>query len=128
MPEYKVHVYREMRIVFDNIEADSIEAAADIAASKHFDDRDDFSDCEGENLYALVDYAPHEGTVINFEGGRLLDNGSKLITLCNKLLSEIDAEIEQRQHGGNDEDWAQLKALSDETRDVVREATGGAHG
>ena len=121
---YNVHIYREMRIVFDDIEAATPEKAAEIAGEKHFDDCDEWSDCEGENLYALVDHAPHEGTVINFEGGRLLDTGSKLIAALKRILPEIDAEIEQRQHGGNAEDWAGLKALSDDAHIVVREARG----
>jgi hypothetical protein len=124
--KYRVHIYREMRLVFDGIEAETPEAAARVAGNKHFDECDDWSDCEGENLSALVDHAPHEGTWINFEAGRLLDAGSKLIAMLNGLLPEVDSEIEQRQHGGNDEDWAQLKILSDEAHHLVRQATGGA--
>jgi hypothetical protein len=124
--KYRVHIYREMRLVFDNIEADSAQAAADIAGGKHFDDCDDWSDCEGETLSALVDHAPHEGTLIDFEAGRMLNAARKLVAVLQKLLPEIDSEIEQRQHGGNDEDWAGLKALSDEAHSVVREAAGGA--
>jgi hypothetical protein len=124
MPKYKVHIYREMRLEFEDIEAATPEEAARIAGEKHFDDCDDWSDCEGENLYALVDYAPHEGTVINFEGGRLLDTGAKLIGALKRILPEIDAEIEQRQHGGNAKDWAGLKALSADAHTAVREATG----
>jgi len=121
--KYRVHVYREMRLVFDNIEADSLRAAADIAGGRHFDDCDDWSDCEGESLYALVDHAPHEGTFIDFEAGRMLNAARKLVTILHKLLPEVDSEIEQRQHGGNDEDWTELKRLSDEAHAAMREAT-----
>jgi hypothetical protein len=127
MPKYKVHVYREMRIVFDNIEADSVEAAAKVAAIKHFDERDDFSDCEGVNLSALVDQQGEpDGTLIDFEDGRMLRVSEKLLATVRKLLPEIDAEVEQREHGGNAEDWNALKCLSDEAHAVVREATGAA--
>jgi len=52
--KYRVHLYREMRLVFDGIEADTPEAAAQIAGDKHFYDCDDWSDCEGVNIAALV--------------------------------------------------------------------------
>lgn len=126
MPKYRVHVYREMRLVFDDIEAASAEKAAFIAGEKHFDDCKEWSDCEGENLSALVDYAPHEGILIDFEAGRLRTHCPKLIAVLKKLLPEIDSEIEQRQTGGNDEDWMALKNLSDEAHAVLREATGAA--
>ena len=124
--KYRVHIYREMRLVFEDIEAATPHKAALIAGEKHFDDCDEWSDCEGENLSALVDHAPHEGTMIDFEAGRLRNAAPKLIDVLNKLLREIDSEIEQRQHGGNGEDCAQLKNLSDEAHAVVRDASGGA--
>ena len=60
MPTYNVHLYREMRLFFPCIEAESPEEAAKIAAGKDFDDVDDFSDCDGENLAALVDLVGDE--------------------------------------------------------------------
>ena len=48
-----------------------------------------------------------------------------LVAIVTKLLHEIDYEIQQRQHGGNNEDWGVLKRLSDEAHDAVREASGG---
>jgi hypothetical protein len=116
MRKFRVHVYREMRLVFEGIEADTPQAAADIAAEKHFDDCDDWSDCEGTNLAALVDE----------EDGRMLRASHKLLAALNTLLPEIDAEIEQRRHGGNDEDWKELKRLSDEAHSAAREAAEGA--
>lgn len=50
----------------------------------------------------------------------------RLLNILNKILPEIDSEIEQRQHGGNDEDWAALKLLSDEAHAAAREAIGVA--
>jgi hypothetical protein len=50
----------------------------------------------------------------------------KLLSSLQALLVVVDAEIEQRQHSGNDEDWASLKALSDGVHAVVREGNGGA--
>ena len=60
MPTYNVHLYREMRLFFPGIEANTPEDAARLAADKDFDDADDFSDCDGENLAALVDIVGDE--------------------------------------------------------------------
>jgi hypothetical protein len=131
MPKYRVHIYREMRLVFENVEAETPEAAAHIAADRHFDDCDDWSDCEGVTLSALVDLdsaieesAAQDGVLVDFEDRRLLNTSRKLLTALSAILPEIDAEIEQRQHGGNDEDWAALQRLSDEAHATVREANG----
>jgi hypothetical protein len=129
MPKFRVHVYREMRIVFDNIEAHAPHAAAELAASKQFDDRDDFDDCEGATLAALVDEEGQEdGTLIDFENGRLLRAAPKLLKALANLLPEIDSEIEQRQHSGNAEDWVELQRMSDAAHIAVREATEAATG
>lgn len=131
MPKYRVHIYREMRLVFENIEAETPEAAAHIAADRHFDDCDDWSDCEGVTLSALVDLdsaieesEAQDGVLVDFEERRLLNTARRLLTAFSAILPEIDAEIEQRQHGGNDEDWAALQRLSDEAHAAVREANG----
>ena len=60
MPTYNVHLYREMRLYFPDIEADTPEEAAKLVAEKDFDDVEDFSDCDGENLAALVDLVGDE--------------------------------------------------------------------
>lgn len=133
MRKFRVHVYREMRLVFEGIEADTPQAAAHIAAEKHFDHCDDWSDCEGTNLAALVDEdnaanpdEAQDGIVVDFEDGRMLRSSYKLLAALNTLLPEIDAEIEQRRHGGNDEDWKELKRLSDEAHSAAWEAAEGA--
>jgi hypothetical protein len=111
MPKYKVHVYREMRLVFDDIEAATPEKAAETAGEKHFDNCDEWSDCEGQNLYALVDHAPHEGTVIEFEAGRMLDAGPVML----KALHRAKATIEALQ---SDIDRFRLEAIGPARYDV----------
>lgn len=44
----------------------------------------------------------------------------ELVACLRACLVEVDQEIEQRQHGGNDEDWASLSALSDRCHAAVR--------
>lgn len=41
-----------------------------------------------------------------------------------ELLEEVDFEIEQRQDGGNDEDWLELKAKSDRGHAALAKAAG----
>lgn len=50
----------------------------------------------------------------------------QLLHATVQLLGEIDSEIEQRKHGGNDEDWAALEALSNSGHDIVRLAAAGS--
>jgi hypothetical protein len=54
---YHVHIYREMRLYFPGIEADSPEHAARIAREKPTHDAEYTEDCDGQNLSALVDVA-----------------------------------------------------------------------
>jgi hypothetical protein len=48
--------------------------------------------------------------------------------LLKRCMAIIDHEIEQRQHGGNDEDWAELKALSDQCVEALFDAGETDHG
>lgn len=71
MTIYNVHIYREMRLTYERIEADSPEAAALIARDRLSEDADDIEDCDGEDLGALIDVVgdeDHEQSVsIDFE-------------------------------------------------------------
>jgi hypothetical protein len=61
MTTYNVSIFREMRLAFGGIEADSHEAAAAIARAKPTDQADSIDDeCDGETLAALVDVAGDE--------------------------------------------------------------------
>jgi hypothetical protein len=60
MTTYNVHIYREMRLTYIDIKADTPEAAAAIASDKPTDAADNIDDCEGENLAAVVDVAGDE--------------------------------------------------------------------
>jgi hypothetical protein len=66
---YNVHIYREMRLVFGGIEADTPEAAASIARDKPTGEADSIDDCEGETLSALVDVQGDE----DYEDSRFID-------------------------------------------------------
>jgi hypothetical protein len=123
MPKYRVHLYREMRIVFDNIEAHSAQAAAELASERHFDDRDDFSDCEGVNLAALVDEEGHtDGTLIDFEDGRKLRASESLLSSLKDILSRFRSCI----GGGNGKIEGDDVAIR-RAEGVIAMTEGGAH-
>jgi hypothetical protein len=80
---YTIHIYREMKLRFDGIEADTPEAAAAIAQGKPTGDADDIDDCDGEDFAALVDVALDEefeqSRTIDFEPERQRKNAPKLL-------------------------------------------------
>jgi hypothetical protein len=55
MTRYNVHLYREMKLRFDGIEADSPEAAANVARDGLTKDADAIDDCDSETSAAVVD-------------------------------------------------------------------------
>jgi hypothetical protein len=55
MPKYNVHLYREMRIYFTAIEADTPLAAALIADGSSLSDAQLIDDCDSASTAALVD-------------------------------------------------------------------------
>src|SRR5262249_55576332 len=83
MTIYNVHIYREMRITFGGIEADTPEAAAEIARGKPTGHADDIEDCDGQDLGALVDVAGDEdyehSVTIDFEIERQRKAASELL-------------------------------------------------
>jgi len=60
MPTYNVHLYREIRLFFPGIEADTPEQAAKLTAQKLTDEATTIDDCEGESVAALVDLVGDE--------------------------------------------------------------------
>ena len=125
MPKYRVHIYREMRLVFENVEAETPEAAAHIAADRHFDDCDDWSDCEGTTLSALVDLdgatdagEEQDGVLVDFEDGRLLKASRKLLNACNAARNWL-AEYETGPDSG-------LHGLLAQLRESIAQVNGGA--
>lgn len=79
---YHVHIYREMRLYFPAIEANSAEEAARIAAGKSSDEADCAEDCNGDTIAALIDVEGdseyEKSTVIDFEPARLQKSAREL--------------------------------------------------
>jgi hypothetical protein len=96
MRKYNVHIYREMRLVYQGIEADSPQAAAAIAREKPTGDADEIDDCEGETLSALVDVAGdteyEQSEMIDFEGERVRKAAPALMTALESIVDYAENE------------------------------------
>ena len=90
MTLYTVHLYREMRLLFERIEADTTEAAAAIARDRLTEEADDISDCDGENLAALVDVVGddqyEQSVTIDFDAERLRKAAPQLLAACQMVV------------------------------------------
>jgi hypothetical protein len=101
MTKYDVHIYREIKLRFDGIEADSMEAAADKARQAATADADDIDECDGQTFCALVDVAGdeqyHHSRFIDFEPQRLLDAAPHLLDALRTVVAmEYDRDAESR--------------------------------
>jgi hypothetical protein len=96
MTTFIVHIYREMRLSYTGIEADTSEAAAAIARDKPTADADDIDECDGETFAALVDVAgdeDHEQSVtIDFETERHRKAAPKLLEALEAVLPYAQSE------------------------------------
>jgi hypothetical protein len=90
MTLYTVHLYREMRLLFERIEAETPEAAAAIARDRLTEDADDIEDCDGEDLGALVDVVGddqyEQSVMIDFEDDRLRKAAPELLAACQMVV------------------------------------------
>jgi hypothetical protein len=97
MPLFNVHIYREMRLTFERIEAETPEAAAQIARDGLTEDADDIEDCDGEDLGALVDLIGdehYEHTIsIDFEAEKLRKAAPELLAALQAASDWIDAQL-----------------------------------
>jgi hypothetical protein len=101
MTTYNVHIYREMKLLFSAITADTHEAAASIARDKPTGDADSIDDCDGETIAALVDMVGDENysqsVTIDFESERIRKAAPKQLAalkLCHERLSHWLADTE----------------------------------
>jgi hypothetical protein len=114
MTTYNVHIDREVRLVFEGIDADSPEEAAAIACDKHPAAADDIDNCDGEAFSAQVDAAgeQHPTVTIDFEAERQRKAAAKLldalkwITRCLKMRAPFGSTA----YVIGDERMAQAKA------------------
>jgi hypothetical protein len=117
MPTYNVHIYREMRLVYGGLEADSREAAAAIAHDKPTDQADSIDDCDGETIAALVDVAGDEqyaqSRIIDFEPERQRRAARNLLSAVKRLVAAEDL-IDDAYYAEIEDALGQAQATIDE--------------
>ena len=116
MKTYNVHIYREMRLYYPGIEAESHEAAAYIAVAKCSDEAETLEDCEGENLAALVDVegdAEYEQSkVIDFMPTLLRNHAEDMLGAIDTLIGKAD-DLISAIDGTTGQFEAEVAALSE---------------
>lgn len=100
MPLYNVHVYREMKLRFDNIEAASALEATDKVLDLTDDSADAIEDCAGETFSALVDLVDDENYehshTIYYKTERTRKLAADLLDALTAILPLARAEAEGR--------------------------------
>ena len=93
MTLYNVHIYREMRLFYSGIEAETPEDAARIAAGKPTDDAHEIEDCNGDDLGALVDVVGddqyEESVMIDFAFERMRKAAPDLMQAIPSLIGLV---------------------------------------
>jgi hypothetical protein len=117
MTRYTAHLYREMRLTYEGIEAETAEAAAAIARGRLTGDADDIDDCDGETFAALVDVVGDDqygqSVMIDFEAERLRKAAPELLEALQYLLEQT-VDMDQKYGIGlsEGEEDARAKALA----------------
>ena len=122
---YNVHLYREMRLYFQDIKADSPQQAAEACKDFPCDEAaGEAFDCDGETFAALVDaqgdFDHSESITIDFEAERSRKAGQAAVALLEMVrrglltLSDGDAECDGTMYWFDSDtpDWhALLQAI-----------------
>jgi hypothetical protein len=102
--KFNVHVYREMRLYFPDIQAAATEEAAGIALNLPTDEASTVDDCDGRTFAALVDLVGdrdyRHSRTINTEEGKLADKARQMVELlakCVALLEQHTSEPAQQE-------------------------------
>ena len=97
MTKFIVHLYREMRLSFADVEADTPEAAAWVTRDRPTGDADDIDDCDGETLAALVDTAGDEdysqSVMVDFEAERIRNAAPALLDALKQCWHQLSSWV-----------------------------------
>lgn len=99
MTLYNVHIYRELRLLFTDIEAESAEAAAATARGKLTSEAAEIDECDGQTIAALVDEigdGEYERSVmIDFEQDQRREADARgtivAVSVRGGLIEDVDA-------------------------------------
>ncbi len=117
MTKYNVHIFRELRLYYPGIEAESHEAAAEAASKLTLDEAQDIHECDGSDFGALVDVPGDDLFIytraIDFEPGRMLDAAASLLEALDYLLEQtVDQDLKHGITLTEGEAEARAKALA----------------
>jgi hypothetical protein len=122
MNKYTVNLYREMRLSYAGIEADTPEGAVAAVSDLPTDDADNVEDCDGENISAVVDLAGDEtysrSVTIDFAGERARKAAPQLLAALERA-----AFLMQRVHDGDHRALENLQSGADQAREAINAAT-----
>ena len=106
MPRFNVHIYRELRLLFEGIEADSLAHAAALARDRATSEADEIDDCDGETFSALVDIVGdaqyEQSRMIDFEDERRRRAAPHLLEACHYVQPHLEEYVRwhHRHQGG----------------------------
>ena len=100
MTRYNVHLYREMRLYFPGLEADTPEAAAEFARQQTTDKADSIHDCDGNSSSALVDLIGDE----DYRQSKVVDFLPDLLPI---LKHAVETEERNWDDAEREPDWMQ---------------------
>jgi hypothetical protein len=127
---YNVHLYREMRLYFQDIKADSPQQAAEFCREFDCDmAAGEALDCDGETFGALVDlqgdFDHSQSVIVDFEGERMRKASPHLLAALQEAVAEIEywhadllTEDERRHSRGSG--WARVH---EKAKAAIAEAT-----
>ena len=94
MTLYNVHIYREVHLTYESIEADTAHTAVVIALDKSVAAADDIDDCDGEAFIATIDIAGDDAqesaVTIDFEPERRRQAVRDLLEALRGCLFALD--------------------------------------
>ena len=126
MTQYIVHIYREMLLSYADIEADTPQAAATLAAGRPTADADNVQDCEGQNLAALVDVAGDEdysqSVTIDFEPERIRNAAAKLLAALEACELQLVVNMSGWHHAHAGGCSVEVESAWEQARDAIAEA------
>jgi hypothetical protein len=122
MTLHNVHLYREVHLTYESIDAYTAQAAAAIAIDRSVGAADDIDDCAGETFVAIIDVAGddrHERTLnIEFEAERLLKAAPDMLDALREFISMQELADECGEWK-----WESLEHAFDMARAAVVKAT-----
>lgn len=105
MPMYSIHIYRVMKLRFDNVSAATAQEAADKVCTLPSDQADDLDDCDGETFSALVDVVDDENydhsQMIDYEPERTHQGAAMLLAALEQALPVLEAHATRIRLGSD---------------------------